>query len=396
MCGRRCVEAVRKRLVSDVPLGALLSGGIDSSIVVAAMAQHSTEPVRTFSVGFPDARYDERAYARQVAERYGTRHEELLVEPDAAELLPRLAAAYDEPFGDSSALPTYLVCELARRHVTVALTGDGGDEAFGGYERYRALGYASTLGRLPRALPRAGARLLRALPAGRREPRSPLFRAARFLEAAATPAAERYGRLMEVFPAPLRRTLWSDDALAEIGAPRSAASLLGPLPAPGITGLQLLDAGTYLPGDLLFKADIASMAVSLELRSPLLDHEVVELALGAARLAEGAGRARQARAAARVCRRSAARRARTRQEGLRRPGHAVVPGGAERPRRGHAARRAGAGTRALPAGGDRVPARRPCRRASRPRPPPLEPAHARAVARAARRGRTAGAGHRAA
>jgi len=274
------VEAVRKRLISDVPLGALLSGGIDSSIVVAAMAQHSTEPVRTFSVGFPDARYDERAYARQVAERYGTRHEELLVEPDAAELLPRLAAAYDEPFGDSSALPTYLVCELARRHVTVALTGDGGDEAFGGYERYRALGYASTLGRLPAVLPRAGARLLRGLPAGRREPRSPVFRAARFLEAAATPAAERYGRLLEVFPAPLRRTLWSDDALTEIGAPRSAASLLGPLPAPGITGLQLLDAGTYLPGDLLFKADIASMAVSLELRSPLLDHEVVELALG--------------------------------------------------------------------------------------------------------------------
>lgn len=273
------VEAVRKRLVSDVPLGALLSGGIDSSIVVAAMAQHSTEPVRTFSVGFADARYDERAYARQVAERYGTRHEELLVEPDAAELLPRLAAAYDEPFGDSSALPTYLVCELARHHVTVALTGDGGDEAFGGYERYRAHGYASAVGRLP-ALPRAGARLLRALPAGRREPRSPVFRAARFLETAATPAAERYGRLLEVFPAPLRDNLWSDDALAEIVAPRSAAALLGPPPAPGITGLQLLDARTYLPGDLLFKADIASMAVSLELRSPLLDHEVVELALG--------------------------------------------------------------------------------------------------------------------
>jgi asparagine synthase (glutamine-hydrolysing) len=272
--------AVRRRLVSDVPLGALLSGGIDSSIVVAAMAQSVAEPVRTFSVGFTEARYDERAYARQVAERYGTRHEELLVEPDAAELLPRIAQAYDEPFGDSSALPTYLVCELARRHVTVALTGDGGDEAFGGYERYRAHGLASTLDRLPAALPRAGARLLRSLPAGRREPRSPLFRAARFLEAAGTPPAERYGRLMEVFPAPLRAGLWSDDALAEIAAPRSAAELLGPPPAPGITGLQLLDARTYLPGDLLFKADIASMAVSLELRSPLLDHQVIELALG--------------------------------------------------------------------------------------------------------------------
>ncbi len=273
------VEAVRKRLIADVPLGALLSGGIDSSIVVAAMAQLSTEPVRTFSVGFPEARYDERAYARQVAERYGTRHEELLVEPDAAELLPRIAQSYDEPFGDSSALPTYLVCELARRHVTVALTGDGGDEAFGGYERYRAHGYAAALGRLP-ALPRAGARLLRTLPAARREPRSPLFRAARFLEAAGAPPAKRYGGLMEVFPAALRAGLWTDTALAEIREPRSAAELLGPPPAPGITGLQLLDAGTYLPGDLLFKADIASMSVSLELRSPLLDHEVVELALG--------------------------------------------------------------------------------------------------------------------
>jgi asparagine synthase (glutamine-hydrolysing) len=272
--------AVRKRLVADVPLGALLSGGIDSSIVVAVMAEESSRPVRTFSVGFAEARYDERRYARLVAERFGTEHEELLVEPDAAALLPRLAAAYDQPFGDSSALPTYLVCEHARRFVTVALTGDGGDEVFGGYERYRAHALAGRLHAVPDAIPRLGARALRLLPSARREPRSPAFRAARFLEATGLDEAERYGRLMEIFSPALRSSLYTDGALAAIGEPRSAGSLLGVPPAPGITGLQLLDARTYLPGDLLFKADIASMANSLELRSPLLDHRVAELALG--------------------------------------------------------------------------------------------------------------------
>ena len=166
-------EAVRCRLVADVPLGALLSGGIDSSVVVAVMAEESSRPVRSFSVGFADARYDERRYARIVSERFGTEHEELLVEPDAAAMLPRLAAAYDQPFGDSSALPTYLVCEHARRFVTVALAGDGGDEVFGGYERYRAHALAGRLHAVPDALPRSAARALRLLPSGRREPRCP-------------------------------------------------------------------------------------------------------------------------------------------------------------------------------------------------------------------------------
>jgi asparagine synthase (glutamine-hydrolysing) len=264
--------AVRRRLIADVPLGALLSGGIDSSVVVALMAQEASGPVRTFSVGFPDSRYDEREYARAVADRYATEHEEIVVRPDAASLLPRLAWAFDEPFADSSALPTYLVCELARRRITVALTGDGGDEAFGGYERYVAHRLA---GRLPHAPAVAAARVLRALPGGRREPRSGAFRAARFLELAGLPPRERYGRLMELFPAELRRELWTAEAGAEL---RSAGELLG-TPAGGITGLQALDLGTYLPGDLLVKADIASMANSLELRSPFLDHHVVELGL---------------------------------------------------------------------------------------------------------------------
>jgi asparagine synthase (glutamine-hydrolysing) len=269
-------DAVRRRLVSDVPLGALLSGGIDSSIVVAAMAEAAGGRIRTFTVGFGDERYDERRYARSVAERYGTDHEELVVEPDAASLLPRLAWAYDEPFADSSALPTLLVSELARQHITVALGGDGGDEAFGGYERYRAYAMAA---RLPARPARAAARALRRLRAARTEPRSPLFRAARFLATAGLPPTDRYGRLMELFPTSLRRELWTDDALVELGDVGDAGDVLGAPHEPGVRGLQLVDLQTYLPGDLLVKADIASMACSLELRSPLLDHRVVELGL---------------------------------------------------------------------------------------------------------------------
>jgi asparagine synthase (glutamine-hydrolysing) len=232
------------------------------------MAEASSQPVRTFTVGFEDARYDERAYARAVAERYGTVHEELTIETDVAETLPRLAAAFDEPLGDEAALPTYLICEQAREHVTVALTGDGGDESFAGYERYAAHRLA---GSLPASAARVGARVVRRVPAARKEPRSPWFRAARLLDLAAAPADDRYLRLMEVFPQALRDRLWAVDGLP-------VATSLTP-EAPGLRGLQLLDLETYLPGDLLPKADIASMAHSLELRSPLLDHRVVELGL---------------------------------------------------------------------------------------------------------------------
>jgi len=268
--------AVRKRLVSDVPLGALLSGGLDSAIVVAQMAQVSAEPVRTFTVGFADERYDERDFARAVADRYATRHEEIVLEPDAVGTLPRLAAAFDEPLGDEAALPLFLICEAARSEVTVGLVGDGGDESFAGYERYAAMSLAE---RVPAPAAAAGARLLRALPAGRGERRSPAFRAARLLEAAAVPPPERYGRLMEVLTLEQRRELWSDEARAEIGTLLSPGFLLNGPVSPGIEGLQRLDLDTYLPGDLLPKSDIASMAHSLELRSPLLDHRVVELGL---------------------------------------------------------------------------------------------------------------------
>jgi asparagine synthase (glutamine-hydrolysing) len=268
--------AVRARLASDVPLGALLSGGIDSAIVVALMASATAEPVRTFTVGFADAAYDERTYARAVAQRYATMHEEIVLEPDAAATLPRLAESFDEPLGDEAALPLYLICEAARNEVTVGLVGDGGDESFAGYERYAADALAE---HVPRPVASAGASVLRRLPAGRRERRSPVFRATRFFEAAAVPRGERYGRLMQVFTLQDRVALWSAEAKDEIGALTSAGFLLGPPPAEGTTGLQMLDIDTYLPGDLLPKSDIASMAHSLELRSPFLDRRVVELGL---------------------------------------------------------------------------------------------------------------------
>lgn len=264
----RVETAVRRRLISDVPLGALLSGGIDSSIVVSLMAQASDRPIRTFTVCFGDERYDERRYAQVVAERYGTEHEEIVLQEDVAGTLPRLAEAFDEPLGDDAALPLYLVCEAARRHVTVALTGDGGDESFAGYERYIAHELA---GRLHFPGARAAARLLRSVG---RERRSTAVRAARLLEAAAAQPGERYGRLMEVFPAELRARLFEPSFVPR---PVPAWQLLGPPPRPGIAGLQELDVQTYLPGDLLLKADIASMAHSLELRSPLLDWDVLEL-----------------------------------------------------------------------------------------------------------------------
>jgi asparagine synthase (glutamine-hydrolysing) len=220
--------------------------------------------VKTFTVGFGDSRYDERAWARMVADHFGTEHEELVVEPDPAGTLPRLAAAYDEPLGDDAALPLFLICEVARRQVTVALTGDGGDEGFAGYERYAGHELAGWL-RVPGK--RAAARTLRRIS---QEPRSTATRAARLLEVAALPRQRRYARLMEVFPLELREMLWEPDFA------RPVALRLQPA-RPGIAGLQELDIETYLPDDLLFKADIASMSHSLELRSPLLDHKVLEV-----------------------------------------------------------------------------------------------------------------------
>jgi asparagine synthase (glutamine-hydrolysing) len=273
-------EAVRLRLIADVPVGAFLSGGIDSSSVVAMMARAATGPVRTFSIGFADTAYDERHYARQVAERYGTEHEEFVVEPDAVAVLPKLAWHYDEPFADPSAVPTYYVSEMARRRVTVALNGDGGDEAFLGYSRYRAMRYLDRLDRLPDALRRGIARVLALAPQGVQR-RLRLGQIRGMLEGAREQPARRYAGALVFFSDSDKEAGYGD---AMRGRPAgSTLDRLEPYFAAAddlLSGANWADIHTYLPDDLLVKVDVASMAHGLEARSPLLDHVLLEWAMG--------------------------------------------------------------------------------------------------------------------
>jgi asparagine synthase (glutamine-hydrolysing) len=279
----RLDEAVRLRLVSDVPLGAFLSGGVDSSAVVAVMAQASPGRVKTFSIGFDEPEYDELRYARLVAERFGTEHHELVVRPDAARVLPKLAWHYDEPFGDSSAVPTYYVAEMTRRHVTVALNGDAGDEAFGGYERYLASLLAQRLDRLPGAgLLRGTARAALAVwPPTVKRTGLPA-RARRFLEGVGETPERRYARWFCHFHGSRKAELCTPGFLDDAGESDDLEDLLAAFSAQD--GADLLaatmgvDAELYLPDDLLVKVDIASMAHGLEARSPFLDHELMEFA----------------------------------------------------------------------------------------------------------------------
>ncbi len=275
----RVEEAVRVRLESDVPLGAFLSGGVDSSVVASIMARSSSHRVRTFSIGFDESAYDERRYAREVATRFDTEHHEFVVRMDAASSLPLLAWMYDEPFADSSALPTYHVARLTREHVTVALSGDGGDEGFGGYERYAATVVASRLRPLT-ALP--GARTIGdAWLLKRRAPASRSFgRAARRLwEGMRIPSpGRRYARWMEGMEPEAVSRLFPAGARHEHEAERYLLDRFADAPA-GVSDfdrMQRLDIQTYLPEDLLVKVDRASMANSLEVRAPLLDHELLE------------------------------------------------------------------------------------------------------------------------
>jgi asparagine synthase (glutamine-hydrolysing) len=274
--------SVAMRLQSDVPLGAFLSGGIDSSIVVGLMRQLNAGPVRTFSIGFPVKEFDETHYARLVARHFQTVHEEFQVQPDAMEILPRLVWHYDEPFADSSAVPTWYVSQMTRQHVTVALTGDGGDELFGGYPRYRAVWLASQLDRLPgwvRRLLSGG--WWQRLPSGRRQ-KSTSRRLKRFLEFAEESPARRYLEWIAIFNEARRGRLYTREFLASLpdtdpiwflGSGLSRAAGRDP-----VTAFSLADLLTYLPGDLMTKVDIASMAHGLECRAPFLDHHVVELA----------------------------------------------------------------------------------------------------------------------
>ena len=279
----RLEEAVRLRLISDVPLGAFLSGGMDSSAVVAMMSRVSGTSVKTFSIGFDQPEYDELRYARLVAQRFGTEHHELVVRPDAVAILPRLAWHYDEPFGDSSAVPTYYVAQMTRQYVTVALNGDAGDENFGGYDRYVATRLASSFDRWPAAglLRRAIQGGLALWPRwGRRT--SVLHRGRRFLEGLVDLPERRYARWLCHVSGEQQEDLCSPEFRAATGTADAIEVLLAAYresDAPDLVDATLgVDAALYLPNDLLVKVDIASMAHSLEARSPFLDHEFMEFA----------------------------------------------------------------------------------------------------------------------
>jgi asparagine synthase (glutamine-hydrolysing) len=280
-------DSVKRRMVADVPLGALLSGGIDSSLVTALMQAQSAQRVRTFSIGFSEAGYDEAPFAKAIAQHLGTEHTELYVEPNhALDIIPRLSQWWDEPFADSSQIPTYLVCELTRRHVTVVLSGDGGDEVFCGYTRY-LLGAQlwSRMHRLPPALRRLLARTIRSVSPAAWE------RLAGVLPARLRPP--HVGARAHKFADGLDRTdpdavylqmlsHWHEPTVVVLGS-REARGRLWDADARTVVPnfverMQYLDTLTYLPDDILTKVDRASMAVALEARVPLLDHRVVEAA----------------------------------------------------------------------------------------------------------------------
>jgi asparagine synthase (glutamine-hydrolysing) len=284
--GERAVEilrdAVRVRLMSEVPLGAFLSGGVDSSAVVALMSEASSTPVKTFSIGFEEQDFSELHHARRVAEHVGADHHEFIVRPDAMEVLPTLVEHYGEPYADSSAIPTYYVSRETRRHVTVALNGDGGDECFAGYERYAAMRLAERYRKLP-ALMREGIirQAVNLLPSSELR-RSRVRSVKRFLHSASLPPVERYLRWVSVLDRTAKDELYTNEFRQQMEG-RDPATWLSPWFAhangAGVVDASLLtDTMTYLPNDLLVKVDIASMAVSLEARSPFLDHHVIEFA----------------------------------------------------------------------------------------------------------------------
>lgn len=276
----RVRESVRLRMIADVPLGAFLSGGVDSSAVVATMAGLSSTPVHTCSIGFDDPRFDESSFAQQVADRYRTDHRLDIVSSDDFDLIDTLAWLYDEPFADSSAIPTYRVCQMARKHVTVALSGDGGDESMGGYRRYRMhLGEEAVRGRLPLALRRGMfGPLGRWYPKADWAPRS--LRAKTTFQALAMDSVQAYCHSMSQLRGDERRALFSpafQRSLGGYGALEVFRLYAGQAQTEDPLALiQYLDYKTWLVGDINTKVDRASMAHSLEVREPLMDHLLVE------------------------------------------------------------------------------------------------------------------------
>ena len=278
----RLKDAVDIRLISDVPLGAFLSGGVDSSAVVAMMSQLSSDSVKTCSISFGESNFDESKYANEVAQFYSTDHQVKVVDPNDFSLLDQLANIYDEPFADSSAIPTYRVCELAKNRVTVALSGDGGDENFAGYRRYKWHGFEENIRRI--------------LPVGVRKPIFSLaakiypkadwapkvFRAKTTFQALAQHSIDAYFNNMAVVDNVMRRKLFNESFHRELQGYSAHQVLLNYANTANIENpislVQYLDFKTYLPGDILTKVDRASMANSLEVRVPILDHKFVEWA----------------------------------------------------------------------------------------------------------------------
>jgi asparagine synthase (glutamine-hydrolysing) len=266
-------EAVRVRLESEVPLGAFLSGGVDSSTVVGLMTRHATQPVRTFSIGFHEDSYNELKYARVAAQNFGTDHHEFIVTPDICAIVDDLVWHFDEPFADSSAIPTYMVSKLAREYVTVALSGDGGDEVFAGYTRYALDRKRSGFGNLPRVV-RKG--LMQ--PLGRNLPHGAWGK--NFVHNLAFDPIDRYIEDVSAFTRLNKRSLYTADFRAQLHGSEAAAHFreiaTRSRQADSLDPLLYLDSKTYLPGDILTKVDRMTMAVSLESRAPLLDHKLIE------------------------------------------------------------------------------------------------------------------------
>lgn len=274
-------EAVRLRLRSDVPLGAFLSGGIDSTVICGLMQTQMNRPVQTFSIGFPVAAFDERAFARQASQHLGTEHHEAVVSPDALSILPKLIWHYDEPFGDSSAIPTMYLARMAREHVTVALTGDAGDELFCGYERYRAVKITGMTDFVPRWARRFASSVISRLPTTA-EHRSFRRRLKRLLESLAQDPERRYLNWITIFNSSRLEWLVTPELWALAKNEDPAACIFEAYQRfpkrDFVTRTTATDFQTYLPCDILTKVDIASMAASLECRCPMLDHHVIELA----------------------------------------------------------------------------------------------------------------------
>jgi asparagine synthase (glutamine-hydrolysing) len=270
-------QAVQRQMVSDVPLGCFLSGGIDSSVIALCM-KGSSSKVMTFSIGFDDARYDETEYASRVAQSLGTSHQCLVVRPEAAEDLPKLAAVFGTPFGDSSALPTHYLSRETRRHVKVALSGDGGDELFGGYDRYRAMRYEYLVRRVPQKLRTFLARSVSAKLAAT-DPKSRSSALKRFLRTIDQPSAHRYESYLQLFDQPSIEQLLGDELFDSERWFRKRFQKLQ-CERDATQTATAIDRDTYLPSDLLTKVDRCSMLHSLEVRSPFMDHELVQFAAG--------------------------------------------------------------------------------------------------------------------